>query len=88
MTNKGEAERLRAEITRLRRVVEGCFLCVKEVCQRYGMSRATFNRRLASGAFPPPADYPGRAWRLVDLIQAEEAGRIAAARIGRGDRAA
>ena len=38
---------------------------------RYGLSRATFYRRLADGTLPKPPRYPGRVWRLADLERAE-----------------
>lgn len=67
---------LEAEVARLRGYVASAFLSLKEVCARYGCSRSTLYRRLKEKTLPAPVRCPRRAWRLADLIQAEEAGRL------------
>ena len=49
----------------------------KEVCQRYGIHRATLYRQLKTGRFPKPIYVVGGPhWPLADLEAAEKAGRI------------
>ncbi len=49
----------------------------KDVQARYGWSRATLDRKIASGHFPRPVRLGGQPlWRLEDLEAAEIAGQL------------
>jgi predicted DNA-binding transcriptional regulator AlpA len=49
----------------------------KDVQARYGWSRATLDRKIASGHFPKPVRFGGQPlWRLDDLETAETGGQL------------
>lgn len=78
--SKPTLEELAEELERLREMVlSRARLHTKEVMQRYGISKSTLYRRLASGDFPRPIKWRGpalRFWPVADLEAAEQAGRL------------
>ncbi len=69
---------LEERFARLQAFFSSAFLTTKEVCARYGCSRSTIHRRMKLSTFPQPSTFPGRVWRLADLVAAESDGRLPA----------
>ena len=78
-----DLETLSVEVFRLKSTVESLqsslkcsYLCAKGVQARYGWSERTFYRNRHAPGFPQPVSFPGHLWRLADLLQAEQAGKL------------
>jgi len=48
----------------------------KEVMQRYSIGKSTLHRWLRAGRLPAPVRLCGPLWRIQDLEQAEQTGRL------------
>jgi predicted DNA-binding transcriptional regulator AlpA len=70
-------ESLAAEVAWLHdAVTSGPSLCRKDIMRRYNIAEATLHRWMRAEKLPQPVRISGPRWRLADILQWEQAGRL------------